>query len=721
MAAKKRRGPLGFSTFHPWWSALSLISGGGSSDPIVSMSDYITVDDYGDYIDTTNASSVMVGTSATPVSSLGDLTKRVVSQVNGWNLDTTVDHYWLDNAIGDDLSGNETSAYIFRKTLSPTFSTSGGLCFGGAFYMSGTNGAVDDKEFIWLRGHAQPEFAVQPGNDFITGKFVSVTHGFQVPSAGVHSYIMNYDPVADEVTFWFDGVKKGTYDATGFAHPTCDEMGVVSGVRNGIDGRVWKHFWVDKSLSDSDIYQLHRSLVSGCTSTTPPPAFSSGDSSYDGTTVSVTFDWAIKASSPKDGFTVYVNGSPATISSGAINADYVTMDLTLATPLVGDETLLVSYDSGTGTVQSSGYGIAAASFTNQSVTNYPPPSISSATLSGANHDQVVITYTETVSASTPTSGFTVNLDGSPATINSGSVSGTDLTLTLSAGVAEGVAVTIDYDSATGTVISATTSKDAADETDTPCTNPAFYTIQDMEDIITSAGTTDSSRYSFLQDFRTTAGLWTDTGGTTAVTTDGDSVNRADTEYDDVPAAGGQYLTSSAAPDWVQNVGIRNPSASAVNLGTLTGNESFTVGETTMILALKVGDGDKSGGNTTRARIGSTSNYFNMLYYPSSSVHKMRVAFAGTVGEPVFTPDSNGIACVISVPDSATNSHKVYINGVLKATISIGSTKMANVFNAFLDTILFLDAGSAVVGKMLVKKALSADEISTVDDFWRRIL
>ena len=195
----------------------------------------------------------------------------------------------------------------------------------------------------------------------------------------------------------------------------------------------------------------------------------------DGDSLELTFDETLDESSvpAKGAFRVKVDGGSGTAPSGvAVSGSTVT--LTLATAVTHGQTVTVSYTQPSSNKLQDADGYAAASFTDQAVTNatgdVTAPTLSTATVDG---DSLVLTYNEELdTGSVPAaSAFSVKVDsGTGAAPSSVAVSGSTVTLTLASRVTHGQTVTVSYTVPSSNKVQDDDQNAAADLTDRAVTN-----------------------------------------------------------------------------------------------------------------------------------------------------------------------------------------------------------------------------------------------------------
>ncbi len=150
-------------------------------------------------------------------------------------------------------------------------------------------------------------------------------------------------------------------------------------------------------------------------------------------------------------FSVQVNSVARTVNSVSVSGTKVT--LTLSSPVAFGNTVTVAYTAPSTNPLQTPAGGKAASISAQSVTNRvnappPPPSAPSyvsSSVENAAPSVIVMTYNLSLANIVPaTSAFSVQVNSVARTVNSVSVSGTKVTLTLSGPVAYGNTITVAY-------------------------------------------------------------------------------------------------------------------------------------------------------------------------------------------------------------------------------------------------------------------------------------
>ncbi|MSZ56128.1 MAG: hypothetical protein F2594_02215, partial [Actinobacteria bacterium] len=159
------------------------------------------------------------------------------------------------------------------------------------------------------------------------------------------------------------------------------------------------------------------------------PVFSSATLGADGRTLTLSYNEVLRdPRAPASAFTVLVDGSPATVASVAANGSISTVVLTLANAVSNEKVVTVAYDApavdaGTSnaaiqdTAGNDAVSLTARAVTNNSAVDVTRPTIASATVLSSG-TQVDITFSETISCTiSADSAFTIEVNGSPVSIN----------------------------------------------------------------------------------------------------------------------------------------------------------------------------------------------------------------------------------------------------------------------------------------------------------------
>ena len=179
----------------------------------------------------------------------------------------------------------------------------------------------------------------------------------------------------------------------------------------------------------------------------PTPKFSSASINDAGDTLTITMSKNLLATSAgapaKSAFTI--SGGTAAITAVAVSGK--TVALTLSPTADQGETITIAYTKPTGAddgkLQSATGGHLVASWTAQSVTNNADgkPRPTSATVNGAT---LTITFDRALDASSVVTKTDFTLGGTTTIVSSVAISGSTVTLTLSAAVAHDDTITVSY-------------------------------------------------------------------------------------------------------------------------------------------------------------------------------------------------------------------------------------------------------------------------------------
>jgi uncharacterized repeat protein (TIGR02059 family) len=159
------------------------------------------------------------------------------------------------------------------------------------------------------------------------------------------------------------------------------------------------------------------------------PVFGSATLAADGRTLTLSYNEVLRdPRAPASAFTVLADGSPVTVSSVAANGNISTVVLTLATAVSNEKIITVSYDAPTvdngntnsaiqDTAGNDAVSLTARAVTNNSAVDVTRPTIASATVLSSG-TQVDIAFSETISCTiSADSAFTIEVNGSPVSIN----------------------------------------------------------------------------------------------------------------------------------------------------------------------------------------------------------------------------------------------------------------------------------------------------------------
>ena len=185
----------------------------------------------------------------------------------------------------------------------------------------------------------------------------------------------------------------------------------------------------------------------------PAPEFSEASVSADGTELTIIFSLVLDSTSDglPDKSTFSLSGTSASVESVRVDGSTVVLGLS---PLADvNETITVSYtppsDAMDSRLQSSEHGKAVEAFSNESATNLADgnPRPLSATVDG---DQVVIEFDRALDDQSIPAVSSFAIGGVAATVSDVTISGQQLTLTISPAVTHLDTITIDYASPTET-------------------------------------------------------------------------------------------------------------------------------------------------------------------------------------------------------------------------------------------------------------------------------
>ncbi len=165
--------------------------------------------------------------------------------------------------------------------------------------------------------------------------------------------------------------------------------------------------------------------------------------------IEITYSLALAIVVPTtSAFSVQVNSVARSINSVSVSGTKVS--LTLSVPVVNGNTVTVAYTAPSSNPLQTSAGGKAASHAAQTVTNrVNPPLVSpvyvSSAVENAAPSVIEITYSFALANVVPaTSAFSVQVNSATRSVNSISVSGTKVSLTLSSPVASGNVITVGY-------------------------------------------------------------------------------------------------------------------------------------------------------------------------------------------------------------------------------------------------------------------------------------
>ena len=192
-----------------------------------------------------------------------------------------------------------------------------------------------------------------------------------------------------------------------------------------------------KPLRDSTGNSVASFTISATNRARQGPSVSSA--AVAGDELRVTFDVNLDTTSKPavSAFTVTAASQTVSVSSVSIAGKIVTLDL--ASAIAGDQAVKLAYQLPGTMPLSSSDGAVTAPFSNQAVVNRSPPLLASATVNGS---MLTLEFDTALDTSVAPDVADFTLTG--ATAGSLAVSGSSVTLTLSAVVAEGAAVRIAY-------------------------------------------------------------------------------------------------------------------------------------------------------------------------------------------------------------------------------------------------------------------------------------
>ena len=275
-------------------------------------------------------------------------------------------------------------------------------------------------------------------------------------------------------------VDSAPYDVTGVATSTADNTNVEQRCQRRSNRRFVTVNYYDPTYDD-DIYAIQSQSGDDAESTgsqivtnnstfvasspsgesaSVAPVFQSASTSSDGTLVILSYDQTLDSvdTPQSSAFDVQVTGTRIDVSYVSIYGSDV--ELTLATAIQSGEPVTVSYadptrGDDTNAIQSLGDGNDAVSLVSQSVTNAvtastsTAPAFQSATTS-TDGTKVILSYDLTLDSvdTAPLSAFDVQVNGTSATINSVSINGSSVELTLATAIKETQTVTLDYNDPT---------------------------------------------------------------------------------------------------------------------------------------------------------------------------------------------------------------------------------------------------------------------------------
>ena len=182
-----------------------------------------------------------------------------------------------------------------------------------------------------------------------------------------------------------------------------------------------------------------------------PPDFQSATTSEDGSTVILLYDQELSSDTASTSdFAVSVDGTIVDVDTVSVNGSVV--ELTLATVIEAGQVVTVDYADPTSgddanATQQLGFGTDAESLSNASVTNISKaatPDFQSASTS-EDGSKVILNYDQQLSTDTAEPyDFTVSVDESTVAVNTVTVNGSAVELTLATVIKAGQIITVDY-------------------------------------------------------------------------------------------------------------------------------------------------------------------------------------------------------------------------------------------------------------------------------------
>jgi uncharacterized repeat protein (TIGR02059 family) len=212
---------------------------------------------------------------------------------------------------------------------------------------------------------------------------------------------------------------------------------------------------IQDTVGNDAIAFTSRAVTNNSTVDTTPPVFVSAVLAANGTTLTMTYNEALNATTAAVGdFAVNVNGAPATISARSVSGS--TVVLTLSSAVQGSAAVTVAYSAPSASnlttnnaVQDTA-GNDATSLTATSVTNNStegPPRLVSAVVA-SNGSQVTLTWSETLGNNSYATGslFTILVNGSPVSYGGMGYSspGSSFTVNISPTITSNQTVTVSY-------------------------------------------------------------------------------------------------------------------------------------------------------------------------------------------------------------------------------------------------------------------------------------
>ena len=268
------------------------------------------------------------------------------------------------------------------------------------------------------------------------------TSAFTVTAGGVSQTISSLSISARTLRLSLaSAIEKGVVVTVSYAAPTPDSATSNSAIQDAAG---------NDSISLSSAAVTNSSTVD-----TTPPVLSSAVLAANGTTLTLTYNEALNATTAATtDFAVLVDGSPTTVSARSISGS--TVQLTLSPAVLGSSTVTVAYNAPsasnltTNNAVQDTVGNDAPSFSATAVTNNStegPPRLVSAVVA-SNGSQVTLTWSETLGNSSYGTGslFTILVNGSPVSYGGMGYSspGSSFTLNISPTITSNQTVTVSY-------------------------------------------------------------------------------------------------------------------------------------------------------------------------------------------------------------------------------------------------------------------------------------
>lgn len=268
------------------------------------------------------------------------------------------------------------------------------------------------------------------------------TSAFTVTAGGVTQTISSLSISTSTLRLSLaSAIERGVVVTVSYAAPTPDGTNSNSAIQ-------------DAAGNDS-ISLSSAAVTNGSTVDTTAPVLSSAVLGTNGTTLTLTYNEALNATTAATtDFAVLVDGSPTTVSARSISGS--TVLLTLSPAVLGSSTVTVAYNAPSSSnlttnnaVQDTA-GNDALSFSATAVTNNStegPPRLVSAVVA-SNGSQVTLTWSETLGSNSYATGslFTILVNGSPVSYGGMGYSspGSSFTLNISPTITSNQTVTVSY-------------------------------------------------------------------------------------------------------------------------------------------------------------------------------------------------------------------------------------------------------------------------------------